>query len=104
MPGFFNFPSDSPATSYQQGTVTIGTSPTLICTVEGNNTGVLVQNSSGAIVFLGGSNVSASGANAGYQLAISGSVTVPTYGGAACSLYGIVASTGSAITFLHPTA
>jgi hypothetical protein len=99
---FYNIPSDSPSTGYQAGQVPILTTATLICTVEGNESGVLVTNpSAGTTVFLGGSTVTAA---TGFALASGTTVTVPTYGGAKISLYGIAAATGNTVSFLHPTA
>ena len=101
MTGPYAFPSDSPATLYQSGQVSVTTTATLICTIEGNESGVLISNGSGATVYLGGSAVTTS---TGLPLAASTTITVPTYGGAKVSLYGIVASTGTTVSFLHPTA
>ena len=97
---FFPLPGDDPATNYQSGQVAITTTATLICTIEGNESGVLLSNTSGAPVFLGGPGVTTAN---GFQMPISTTLLVPTYGGAKVSLYGIVASTGSTISFLHPT-
>lgn len=99
MTGPYNIPSDSPATNYQSGQVTVGTSAILICTVEGNESGVLINNT-GVTVYLGGPTVTA---GTGLPLLTATSVTVPTYGGAKVSLYAISASS-SVVSFLHPTA
>ena len=101
MPAFDNLPSDSPATQYVSFQTVITTSPTFIATFEGNESGVVINNSSGATVFLGGGGVTTA---TGFPLAASTTITLPTYGGAACSLYGVVASTGSTISFIRPTA
>jgi hypothetical protein len=85
--------------SYLSGQVTIGTTPTLITATSSGQSGVLIQNSSGAAVFLGGPNVTTAN---GYQLAISTSITVPTVGGKPHDLWGVVASTGSVVSFLLP--
>ena len=92
-------PSDEPATNYQSGQVTVGASATLVCTVEGNESGVVINNGA-AVVFLGGPAVTVS---TGLPVAINSTVVVPTYGGAKVSLYAISA-TSSVVSFLHPTA
>ena len=56
MTSFYNIPSDQPATNYQSGQVTVGTSATLIGTFEGNQSGVLVNNGATAL-FLGAPTV-----------------------------------------------
>lgn len=101
MTGPYSFPSDSPSANYQSGQVAITTSATLICTLEGNESGIAINNGTGATVFLGGPTVTTT---TGFPLAASTNIIIPTYGGAKESLYGIVASTGSTISFLHPTA
>jgi len=78
------------------GTVTVGTEPTLICTLAWNAGGVVVQNTGAAGVILGGQDVSASGAAAGPSLAAGATLTVPGSG----SLYGIVASGTVTVAFL----
>lgn len=100
MPQFYNLPSDEPATAYQSGQVTVGASATLVCAIEGNESGVLINNGSGAIVYLGGPAVTTS---TGLPVPVSTTVLVPTYGGALVSLYA-VSATSSTVSFLHPTA
>jgi hypothetical protein len=99
--GFEASSSDEPATNYQSNQVAILTTPTLICTVEGNESGVLVNNAGAAAVFLGGPAVTTT---TGLSVGAGATVTVPTYGGAKVSLYGIAAATGNTVSFLHPTA
>lgn len=101
MTSFYNLPSDEVSTNYISGQVAVTTTPTLICQVEGNETGTMINNGSGAIVYLGGPNVTTT---TGFPLAISSTIMVPTYGGANVKLYGVVASTGTTVSFLHPTA
>ena len=98
---FFPLPSSAPQTNYQSGQVAVTTTPTLIATIEGNQNGTLVGNGTGATVFLGGPTVSTT---TGFPLAVSTNVVIPAYGGARLSLYGVVASTGTTVSFLHPTA
>ena len=101
MTSFYNnlTPSDEPATNYQSGQVTVGTSATLIGAFEGNESGVLIANGA-AIVYLGGPTVTTT---TGLPVQINSTVTAPTYGGAKVSLYAISASS-SVVSFLHPTA
>jgi hypothetical protein len=69
-------------------TVTVTTSPTLI---SDNNSYVRnrkINNTGGATIFLGGSNVSASGANKGFPVAAGASEDL--FGGQA--VYGIIAA------------
>jgi hypothetical protein len=94
---------------YVNGSVSVGTSPTLIVSPSRNDGGVLVQNTSTSAVFLGGSSVATSGADIGYSLAASSTVTVPAVGGsndassAAAGLYGIVASGTATVVYLAPS-
>lgn len=87
---------------YVQGTVTVGTSATLLCSPVSGAHGVIVQNNGTAAIFLGGPNVTASGATQGVQLAVAASITVPTVGETAHDLYAIVASTPGPVSFLFP--
>jgi hypothetical protein len=80
----------------QAGTVTVGTSPTLICNLNWESRGAIVQNTGASAVILGGSTVSASGPAAGPSLAASSTLTVPGPG----ALYGIVASGTGTIAYL----
>jgi hypothetical protein len=101
---FYSIPGDAPTTNYAQATVSVGTTATLIGTFSGNSSGVLIQNGSTEIVYLGGPTVTSSGATQGYALAISSSVLVPTYGGAECALYGITSTSTTNVSYLHPVA
>ena len=73
--------------TYVQGTVTIGTSPTLICSPNAGSGGVALY-ASAAGVFVGGSTVATSGAYAGPQLPPTTLVVFPTSAGPT-GLYGI---------------
>ena len=87
---------------YNQGTVTVGTSATLICSPATGAHGVLIQNNGSVAVFIGGSTVTASGATAGISVAANATVTVPTVGDSPHDLYGIVASTTANVAYLFP--
>lgn len=86
---------------YAQGTVTVGNTATLIASPGAGTGGIYLSNSSGATVFLGGANVAASGAHAGPTLAASATILLPT-AGAPHDLYGITASSTSAVSYLYP--
>lgn len=86
---------------YCSGTVTVGTSPTLVCSPGGSCGQVLIQNNGAAAVFLGSSSVAASGANAGISVAAAATVTVPC--GSAHDLYAIIASGTAPVAFLYPS-
>lgn len=90
--------------AFQQGTVSVGTTATVICTVGSTpeNDGVLVQNNGSAAVFLGGPSVTATGATAGLQVAAGDTVRVPTTGADTLVLYGIVASSTAPVSYLFP--
>jgi hypothetical protein len=96
MTGFFNFPSDKPATTYQSGTVTVGTSATLLCTPTGSH-GVLI--SASVACFIGGSGVTAAN---GLPIPATTLVTVPTLDDARCALYAVSASSSN-VSFCFPT-
>lgn len=82
--------------------VSVTTTATSIATIPANGASVLLVNGSGATVYLGSS--SSVTTSTGYALAASSAVRVtygppsPQIGGASCTVYGIVASTGSTVT------
>jgi hypothetical protein len=78
------------------GTVTVGTTPTLICTSD-FLTGVVIQNSGDATVFLGGSTVAASGTAAGVSLAAGSTLAIPAL---IEGLFAVVASGTGTVAFL----
>lgn len=84
--------------TYVAGTVTVGNTATPIAS-PGDCLTMLVQNGA-AVVFLGGANVATSGANAGVQVAVNGSTTVPVSGDAQATLYGICA-TSTTVSYLY---
>lgn len=113
------FPNQGP-----QGTTNAGTDPavvpftaatvsctstaggTAITTIPADGSPVLLVNAATAPVFIGNSGVTTS---TGYQIPASGAVLVtygmfaPDSGGVSCSLYGIVSSTASVITYYQAT-
>lgn len=92
---------------YNNAVVSVGTSPTLLCTpgVVPDNESVLVQNLSAVIVYIGGSTVTAgTTATGGLQLPASNTtpVAVPCTGAAAEALYAVVASGTANVAVLFP--
>lgn len=78
------------------GTVTVGTTPTLICTSGFGGGGAVVQNSGDTPVFLGGESVSALGTAAGVSLAAGAILTFP-FGR---ELFAVVASGTTTVAFV----
>lgn len=78
-------------------TVTVGTSPTLLCTIPAKaaTVAVLVFNNDNSAIFLGDSTVATSGANLGLQLSKSTTAT-QIWLNAGDSLYAISAAGTSA--------
>ncbi len=93
------------ARAYQNGSVTVSTTPTLIANVGAENDGVLIQNTGAAAIFVGGPSVATSGANLGISVAAGATLLVPSVGGSAViPLYGIIATGTAAVVFLYPSA
>lgn len=87
---------------YLHGTVTVGTTATLLVTT-GSSGGVLVQNNGTAVIFLGGPGVTAgTTATGGIQVAAGASVTVPTVGGGSRDLYAVIATGTAPVVWLSP--
>lgn len=86
--------------SYTQGTVTVGTTATKVCTVPTENDDVLVY-CSAATVF-GGPSVTATGATAGVTAPATTLTHIPSVGGVVHDLYAIVASSTSTVSYLFP--
>jgi hypothetical protein len=87
--------------AYNTGATSVGTSPTLIATTVGTDSGgMLVQNNGSVTVYLGGATVASSGANLGFALAASSSVLVPTVGGPPNALYGVTGSSTATVVVL----
>jgi hypothetical protein len=91
-------------TDYSNGSTTVGTTPTKICTVSPSSDGVLIQNNGSAALFLGGPAVTVSGSTVGISVAAGATVNVPTTGGTPHDLYGVVATGTAAVTYLFPNA
>ena len=89
---------------FKQGVVSVGTTATRICTIGAapDTDRVIVQNNGTTAVFLGGSNVTTSGATAGVQVAANGTLTVPTTGAEPLTLFGICASGTNNASYLFP--
>ena len=87
---------------YIAGTVSVGSTATLLCSPAASSGGVLVQNGSTAI-FLGGPGVTSSGASQGLSVAANATVTVPTVGYAVHDLWAVTASGSSSVSFLFPS-
>jgi hypothetical protein len=93
--------------AYQQGVVSVGTTATLIATPSSapDVDGILIQNLSAAIVYIGGPTVTAgTTSTGGLQLAASSTtpVLIPTTGASSEGLYGIVASSTANVSFCYP--
>jgi hypothetical protein len=86
--------------TYSNGTTSVDTSPTLICTVPEENDGVLIQNNGSVAVFLGGPSVSTTGEDQGLSLAAGSVLSVPSVGDSPHDLYGIVESTSADVSWL----
>ena len=90
--------------AYRSGVVSVGATPTLICTVS--EPGALLQNLGSVVVTLGGPNVVA-----GSGPSLAATQTAPVFVPGARSdtttdtadIYGIVASTTSNVAFAAPT-
>ena len=84
--------------TYVQGTVTVTTTPTLICSPNAGAGGVALYAS--AAVVVGGSTVTATGANAGPTIPATTLVVFPTSAGPT-SLYGVVASGSATVSYAY---
>jgi hypothetical protein len=84
--------------NFTNTSVTVGTTATQILTATPGQQ-VTIQNTGTVPVFLGGSTVATSGANLGYSLAASGTMTLPTVSQQGHVLYGIV-TTGTAVVVI----
>ena len=84
--------------TYVQGTVTITTTPTLICEPDAGTGGVALYAS--AAVVVGGANVTATGATAGPTIPATTLVNFPTSAGPT-KLYGVVATGTATISYAY---
>jgi hypothetical protein len=90
-----------PYSAYGGGTVSVGTSPTLLFT--GPFPGALVQNNGAVPIYIGGSTVTANvAATGGLTIAAGATLAVPSTGGTADSLYAVVASGTANVAWLAP--
>jgi len=89
--------------TYNAGAVTVDTQPSLVCTV-GNGLSALLQNTGDVTAYLGGPDVSASGANTGFPLPAGTSTTIPkpSADSAPVDLYAITASGTTTLSWLTP--
>lgn len=86
--------------SYAQGTVTVTTAATKVCTVPTENDDVLVY-CSAATVF-GGPSVTATGATGGVTVPATTLTHIPSVGGVVHDLYAIVGTSTSTVSYLFP--
>lgn len=86
--------------SYANGSVSVGTTATKVCTVPAENDDVLVYCS--AATAFGGPSVTASGATAGVTVPATTLTRIPSVGGTVHDLYAIVSSGTSTVSFLYP--
>ena len=106
--GTTNAGTDPSVVPYTAATVSCTSTAggTAITTISADGAPVLLVNAATAPVFIGNQGVTTS---TGYQIPASGSVLVtygefaPDSGGVSCSLYGIVSSTSSTVTYYQPT-
>lgn len=89
--------------NYVHGTVSCGTSATLLFSSPTSESGgVLVRNNGPEPAFLGGSTVTADVATTGGVLLPAGeAVTVSTTGAASADLYGVTASGTAYVSYLY---
>jgi hypothetical protein len=85
--------------NYVNGTVTVTTTAAVALTVSPAQS-VILQNTSAAAIFLGGSTVTSSGANIGYSLAAGASLALPSVNEQPHALYGVVASGTGNLVYL----
>lgn len=86
--------------SYANGSVSVTTTATKVCTVAAESDDVVVY-CSAATVF-GGPSVTATGATAGVTVPATTYTRIPSIGGTAHDLYAIVASSTSTVAYLYP--
>lgn len=88
--------------TYLNGMTPVTTTATLICTVPAEDDGVLIQNNGTVTVYLGGPDVTSSGATQGVGLAAAAALVVPSVGGTTNDLYGVVVTGSADVTWLMP--
>jgi hypothetical protein len=89
--------------AYSQGTVSVSSTATLICTPN-TNSGVLLVNNGSAAVYFGGASVTAdTTATGGIKVASGASITIPSCDGSVGSpIYGITATSTATVSFMTP--
>ena len=89
--------------NYSNGSTTVGTTPTLICTVDPESSGVILQNTGSAAIYVGGPNVTTSGTYTGISLTNTSSPVVffPSIGGVQHGIYGVVATGTQTISWAY---
>jgi hypothetical protein len=86
--------------SYGNGSVTVTTTATKVCTVPAETDDVLVYCSANTI--FGGPGVTATGATMGVTVPLNTLVHIPSAAGVVHDLYAIVGSSTSTVAFLYP--
>lgn len=86
--------------SYANGSVSVTTTATKVCTVPAENDDLLVYCSAAAV--FGGPSVTATGATAGVTVPATTLTRIPSIGGVVHDLYAIVASSTSTVAFMFP--
>lgn len=86
--------------SYAQGSVSVGTAATKVCTVPAENDDVLIQTGTTAVVF-GGPSVTTTGATQGISVPATTIQRFPSVGGTAHDLYAVAAS-ATTVVYLYP--
>lgn len=87
--------------TYANGSVTVGTTATKVCTVPAENDDVLVYCSAAGAVF-GGPTVTATGATAGVTAPATTLTHIPSVGGVVHDLYAVIASGTVTVSYLYP--
>jgi hypothetical protein len=87
--------------AFSNGQVTVGTTPTLICNVP-ESAPAQIANTGSVTVYLGGATVAATGASQGIPIAANASLQVPASASEDNTLYGIVASGSTTVSYLVP--
>lgn len=86
--------------SYAQGSVSVTTTATKVCTVPAENDDVVVYCSAAAV--FGGPTVTATGATAGVTVPATTLTRLPSVAGVVHDLYAIVASSTSTVAYMYP--
>lgn len=86
---------------YQHGTLSVGTTATLITNSDLENDGLLVSNRGPVSVYLGGATVTADQTSTGgFEIAPGEKITVSTVGNLIADLYGITAAGTAVVSWL----